>query len=216
MEASVDDVEFKDGQFTVAGTDKSKAFAEIALTAYVPHNYPLDELEPGLDETAFYDPKNFTFPGGCHICEVEIDPDTGVVEVARLTAVDDVGRVINPMIVEGQVHGGLAQGVGQALLEGCVYDSASGQLMTGSYMDYCMPRADNVPLYNVGTHTTLCTHNSLGVKGCGEVGSIGSPPAVINAVLDALAPLGVTDIEMPATSERVWQAIRSAKAAAAA
>ena len=212
LEASDTDIEFKDGRFTVTGTDKSKAFAEVAFAAYVPHNYPLDELEPGLDETAFYDPKNFTFPGGCHICEVEIDPDTGVVEVVNLTAVDDVGRVINPMIVEGQVQGGLAQGIGQALLESCVYDAVSGQLMTGSYMDYCMPRADNVPSYRVGTHTTLCTHNSLGVKGCGEVGSIGSPPAIINAVLDALAPLGVTDIDMPATPQRVWQAIQTAKA----
>ncbi|MCB1719302.1 MAG: molybdopterin-dependent oxidoreductase, partial [Candidatus Competibacteraceae bacterium] len=175
LEAAADDIEFSDGKFTVSGTDRSKTFADIALSAYVPHNYPLDELEPGLDETAFYDPKNFTFPGGCHICEVEIDPETGVVDVVNFTAVDDVGRVINPMIVEGQVHGGVAQGIGQALLEGCAYDSESGQLLTGSFMDYCMPRADNVPPFQVGTHTTLCTHNSLGVKGCGEVGAIGSP-----------------------------------------
>ena len=216
LEAAADDIEFSDGKFTVSGTDRSKTFADIALSAYVPHNYPLDELEPGLDETAFYDPKNFTFPGGCHICEVEIDPETGVVDVVNFTAVDDVGRVINPMIVEGQVHGGVAQGIGQALLEGCAYDSESGQLLTGSFMDYCMPRADNVPPFQVGTHTTLCTHNSLGVKGCGEVGAIGSPPAVINAVLDALAPLGVSDIEMPATPHRVWQAIQSARSAQAA
>lgn len=216
LEAAADDIEFSDGKFTVSGTDRSKTFADIALSAYVPHNYPLDELEPGLDESAFYDPKNFTFPGGCHICEVEIDPETGVVDVVNFTAVDDVGRVINPMIVEGQVHGGVAQGIGQALLEGCAYDSESGQLLTGSFMDYCMPRADNVPPFQVGTHTTLCTHNSLGVKGCGEVGAIGSPPAVINAVLDALAPLGVSDIEMPATPHRVWQAIQSARSAQAA
>ena len=216
LEAAADDIEFSDGKFTVSGTDRSKTFADIALSAYVPHNYPLDELEPGLDETAFYDPKNFTFPGGCHICEVDIDPETGVVDVVNFTAVDDVGRVINPMIVEGQVHGGVAQGIGQALLEGCAYDSESGQLLTGSFMDYCMPRADNVPPFQVGTHTTLCTHNSLGVKGCGEVGAIGSPPAVINAVLDALAPLGVSDIEMPATPHRVWQAIQSARSAQAA
>ena len=216
LEAAADDIEFSDGKFTVSGTDRSKTFADIALSAYVPHNYPLDELEPGLDETAFYDPKNFTFPGGCHICEVEIDPETGVVDVVNFTAIDDVGRVINPMIVEGQVHGGVAQGIGQALLEGCAYDSESGQLLTGSFMDYCMPRADNVPPFQVGTHTTLCTHNSLGVKGCGEVGAIGSPPAVINAVLDALAPLGVSDIEMPATPHRVWQAIQSARSAQAA
>ncbi len=216
LEAAVDDIEFKDGMFRVAGTDREKAFGEIALSAYVPHNYPLDELEPGLDETAFYDPKNFTFPGGCHICEVEIDPETGVTQVVNFTAVDDVGRVINPMIVEGQVHGGVAQGIGQALLEGCVYDDDSGQLLTGSLMDYCMPRADNVPSFQVGTHTTLCAHNSLGVKGCGEVGAIGSPPAVINAVIDALSPLGVTDIDMPATPHKVWQTIQTAQKSAVA
>jgi carbon-monoxide dehydrogenase large subunit len=211
LEASDTDIEFKDGKFTVAGTDKSKTFGEVALTAYVPHNYPLDVLEPGLDETAFYDPKNFTFPGGCHIAEVEIDPDTGVTTLINFTAVDDVGRVINPMIVEGQVQGGVAQGVGQALLETCVYDTA-GQLLTGSMQDYCMPRADNLPNVSVATHTTLCTHNPLGVKGCGEVGSIGSPPAIINAIVDALGDYGIRHIEMPATPQRVWQAIK-AKAA---
>ena len=210
MEASVDDIEFNDGSFTVAGTDKSMAFGEIALAAYVPHNFPHDELEPGLDESAFYDPANFTFPGGTHICEVEVDPETGEVEVQSFTAVDDVGRVINPMIVEGQVHGGVAQGIGQALLEGCAYDG-DGQLLTGSYMDYTMPRADNFPSFKVGTQTTLCSHNTLGVKGVGEVGAIGSPPAVINAVVDALSDFGVKDISMPATSAKVWQAIQDAK-----
>ncbi|MGQ0662751.1 MAG: xanthine dehydrogenase family protein molybdopterin-binding subunit [Pseudomonadota bacterium] len=214
LEAAAADIEFKDGKFTVAGTDRAKAFGEVALTAYVPHNYPLDVLEPGLDETAFYDPKNFTFPAGCHIAEVEIDPDTGVTSVAKFTAADDVGRVINPMIVEGQVQGGVAQGIGQALLEGCVYD-ANGQLLTGSYLDYCMPRADNTPPIGVSTHVTLCAHNPLGVKGCGEVGSIGSPPAIINAVVDALAHLGVRHLEMPATPQKVWQTIRSASAKAA-
>jgi carbon-monoxide dehydrogenase large subunit len=212
LEAAESDIEFRDGKFTVAGTDRSKAFGEIAFAAYVPHNYPIDTVEPGLDETAFYDPKNFTFPAGTHICEVEIDPDTGVTRVAKFTAVDDVGRVINPMIVEGQVHGGLAQGIGQALLEGCVYDD-DGQLLTGSMMDYCMPRADDLPGFGVSTHTTLCTHNPLGVKGCGEVGAIGSPAAVMNAVLDALAPLGVKHMDMPATAERVWNTIAAAKAA---
>jgi carbon-monoxide dehydrogenase large subunit len=187
------------------------AFGEVALAAYVPHNYPIEEIEPGLDEQAFYDPANFTFPGGCHICEVEIDPETGVVDVVGFTAVDDVGRVINPMIVAGQVHGGVAQGIGQALMEGAVYDD-EGQLLTGSFMDYCMPRADDVPSFEVGHETTLCTHNVLGVKGCGEVGAIGSPPAVINAVLDALDDLGVEDITMPATSAKIWQAIQDAKA----
>ncbi len=215
LEASEADIEFKDGKFQVAGTDRAKTFGEVALTAYVPHNYPLDVLEPGLDETAFYDPKNFTFPGGCHVAEVEIDPDTGVTQLVNFTACDDVGRVINPMIVEGQVQGGVAQGVGQALLETCVYDG-KGQLLTGSMQDYCMPRADNLPPMGVSTHTTLCTHNPLGVKGCGEVGSIGSPPAIINAIVDALGEYGVRHIEMPATAQRVWQAIQSAKTAKAA
>ena len=211
LEASTEDLEFNDGNFTVAGTDKAMAFGEVALAAYVPHNYPIDEIEPGLDEQAFYDPANFTYPGGCHICEVEIDPATGVTEVTKFTAVDDVGRVINPMIVAGQVHGGVAQGIGQALLEEAIYDP-EGQLLTGSYTDYCMPRADNLPSIQVAHETTLCTHNSLGVKGCGEVGAIGSPPAVINAVLDALTNFGVEDIAMPATPARVWQAIQDAKA----
>ena len=180
-----------------------------------PITFPHEELEPGLEEQAFYDPMNFTYPGGCHICEVEVDPDTGVVDVVAMTAMDDVGRVINPMIVEGQIHGGLAQGIGQALLEGCQYDE-DGQLLTGSYMDYCMPRADDLPDFNVGTTTTLCTHNSLGVKGCGEVGAIGSPPAVINAVVDALWDQGVTDVAMPATPSTVWNALNSAKSALAA
>ncbi|MET0202708.1 MAG: xanthine dehydrogenase family protein molybdopterin-binding subunit, partial [Casimicrobiaceae bacterium] len=151
LEAAEADIEFKDGKFTVAGTDRSKTFGEIALTAYVPHNYPLDKLEPGLNETAFYDPTNFTFPAGTHICEVEIDPDTGVVQVVNFSACDDFGNIINPMIVEGQVHGGLTQGLGQALLENCVYDAESGQLLTGSLMDYALPRADDVPSYKVST-----------------------------------------------------------------
>ena len=215
MEASVADVEFKDGNFRVVGTDKTVPFGQVALTAYVPHNYPITELEPGLDETAFYDPLNFTYPGGCHICEVEIDPETGVTTVVNFTAVDDIGKVINPMIVEGQVHGGVAQGIGQALLESCVYDTKSGQLLTGSLMDYTMPRADDLPNFKVGNHATMCTHNPLGSKGVGEVGAIGSPPAVINAVLDALKDVGVEDITMPASPHRVWQAIQNAQKKAA-
>jgi len=211
LEAAEGDIEFKDGKFTVAGTDRSKTFGEVALTAYVPHNYPLDKLEPGLNETAFYDPTNFTYPAGTHICEVEIDPDTGVVTVAKFTACDDFGNIINPMIVEGQVHGGLAQGLGQALLEHGVYDKESGQLLTGSYMDYAMPRADDLPSFEVGTTVTPCTHNPLGAKGCGEAGAIGSPAAMMNAVMDALAPLGVRHLDMPASPHRVWQAIQSAK-----
>jgi carbon-monoxide dehydrogenase large subunit len=212
LEASVDDIEFNDGKFTVAGTDRSKTFGEVALTAYVPHNYPLDKLEPGLNETAFYDPTNFTYPAGTHICEVEIDPDTGVVQVVAFTASDDFGNLVNPMIVEGQVHGGLTQGIGQALLEQCVYDSASGQLLTGSMMDYALPRADDVPSFTVDTKVTPCTHNPLGSKGCGEAGAIGAPAAMMNAVLDALAPVGVTHLDMPASPHRVWRAIREARA----
>ncbi len=206
LEASDTDIEFKDGVFSVPGTEKKKTIGEVAFAAYVPHNYPLDKLEPGLNEQAFYDPTNFTYPAGSHICEVEIDPDTGATKVINFTAVDDFGNVINPMIVEGQVHGGLAQGIGQALLEGCVYDAASGQLLTGSYMDYAMPRADDLPSFTVDTRVTACTHNPLGVKGCGEAGAIGSPAAVINAITDAL---GVKDIAMPATAQTVWRTLQS-------
>ena len=212
MEAAVEDIEFADNTFKVAGTDKTKTLTDISLAAYVPHNYPIEELEPGLDETAFYDPKNFTFPGGCHVAEIEIDPDTGVTTVVNFCAVDDVGRVINPMIVEGQIQGGVAQGIGQALLESAVYDD-NGQLLSGSYMDYTMPRADNLPSFTVGTEITLCTHNPLGVKGCGEVGAIGSPPAVINAVVDALKDYGVRHLDMPATPQKLWSIMRAGKAA---
>ena len=210
LEAQAADVEFEDGSFKIAGSDRSVTFGDVAFAAYVPHDYPHDELEPGLEETAFYDPANFTFPAGCHICEVEIDPETGVVEVAAVSVADDVGRIVNPMIVEGQIHGGLAQGLGQALQEACRYDD-EGQLLTGSYLNYCMPRAADFPMFRVGNHVTPCTHNPLGAKGVGEVGSIGVPPAVINAVLDALAPVGVKEIDMPATPERVWRAIRDAQ-----
>jgi carbon-monoxide dehydrogenase large subunit len=207
LEAAEADVEFEDGKFTVAGTDRSKTLGEVALTAYVPHNYP-EDLEPGLDETAFYDPKNFTFPSGAHIAEVEIDAETGRTSVVRFTASDDFGRIINPMIVEGQVHGGLAQGIGQALLEGCVYDKETGQLLTGSYNDYAMPRADDLPSFSLSTNTTLCTHNPLGVKGCGEAGAIGAPAAITNALVDALKPLGVHHVDMPATPEKLWRLIQ--------
>jgi aerobic carbon-monoxide dehydrogenase large subunit len=213
LEASAEDIEFDHGVFRVAGTDRTKTFGDVALAAYVPHNYPLETLEPGLNENAFYDPANFTYPAGAYVCEVEVDPDTGEVRVERFTAVDDFGNVINPMIVEGQVHGGIGQGLGQAMLERCVYDTESGQLLSGSYMDYAMPRAVDLPSFTVETAKgTPCTHNPLGVKGCGEAGAIGSPPALINAILDALAPLGVTDLQMPATPHRVWSAIQAAGA----
>ncbi|HEY9025601.1 MAG TPA: xanthine dehydrogenase family protein molybdopterin-binding subunit, partial [Burkholderiaceae bacterium] len=170
LEAADTDIEFENGEFKVAGTDRKIPFGQVALTAYVPHNYPLDKLEPGLNENAFYDPTNFTYPAGSYVCEVEVDPETGRVRVDRFTAVDDFGNIVNPMIVQGQVHGGIAQGLGQAMLEGCRYDPESGQLLTGSYMDYCMPRADDLPSYQVDHTVTPCTHNPLGVKGCGEAG----------------------------------------------
>jgi carbon-monoxide dehydrogenase large subunit len=204
LEAAESDLVFKDGKFTVAGTDKSLAWGEVALGAYVAHKFPTSEIEPGLKESAFYDPTNFTFPAGCHICEVEIDPETGNTEILSWTAVDDFGTVINPMIVEGQVHGGVAQGVGQALLEHTVYD-ANGQLVTGSYMDYAMPRADNLPSFKVDTTFTKCPSNPLGIKGCGEAGAIAAPAAVMNAITDAI---GTEKIDMPATPQNVWAAIQ--------
>jgi len=206
LEAADDDVEFSNGEFRVAGTDRKLAFGEVALAAYVPHNFPLDKLEPGLNENAFYDPTNFTYPAGSYVCEVEVDPETGVTTIEQFVAVDDFGNIINPMIVEGQVHGGIAQGLGQAMLEQCVYDPDSGQLLTGSMLDYALPRATDLPRIVLDTRSTPCTHNPLGVKGCGEAGAIGSPPAFINALTDAV---GVTDIRMPATPERVWQAIQA-------
>jgi len=210
LEASEGDIELKDGMFSVAGTDKSLAWGDVTLAAYVPHNYPLEDLEPGLEETAFYDPSNFTYPSGAYACEVELDPETGQVTIERFSAADDFGNIINPMIVTGQVHGGLAQGIGQALLENCAYDS-DGQLLSASYMDYAMPRASDLPFYDVDhSCQTPCTHNPLGVKGCGEAGAIGSPPAVVNAVLDAMRSGGkdVAHIDMPVTPARVWAAMQ--------
>ncbi|SDE96749.1 carbon-monoxide dehydrogenase large subunit [Salipiger thiooxidans] len=210
LEASDADIELKDGKFTVAGTDKSVAWGDVTLAAYVPHNYPLEDIEPGLEETAFYDPSNFTYPSGAYACEVEVDPETGRVTIESFAAADDFGNVVNPMIVEGQVHGGIGQGIGQALLESCIYDE-NGQLLSASYMDYAMPRAEDVPFYKVDhSCVTPCTHNPLGVKGCGEAGAIGSPPAVVNAVIDALASGGfnVEHIDMPVSPHRVWKAMQ--------
>ena len=209
LEASEGDIELKDGAFTVAGTDKSVAWGDVTLAAYVPHNYPLEDIEPGLEETAFYDPSNFTYPSGAYACEVELDPETGHVTIDRFAAADDFGNIVNPMIVSGQVHGGIAQGIGQALMENCAYDS-DGQLLSASYMDYAMPRASDLPFYTVDhSCQTPCTHNPLGVKGCGEAGAIGSPPAVVNAVLDAMRSGGkdVGHIDMPVTPARVWAAM---------
>tara|TARA_R110002111_G_scaffold20661_1_gene49021 strand:- start:631 stop:2994 length:2364 start_codon:yes stop_codon:yes gene_type:complete len=209
LEASEGDIELKDGAFSVAGTDKSVAWGDVTLAAYVPHNYPLEDIEPGLEETAFYDPSNFTYPSGAYACEVELDPETGHVTIERFAAADDFGNIVNPMIVSGQVHGGIAQGIGQALMENCAYDS-DGQLLSASYMDYAMPRASDLPFYTVDhSCQTPCTHNPLGVKGCGEAGAIGSPPAVVNAVLDAMRSGGknVDHIDMPVTPQRVWAAM---------
>ena len=206
FETTEDNIDFAEGAFSERESNRSMTFAEVAFAAYVPANFPLDELEPGLSEKAFYDPGNFTYPAGTHICEVEIDGETGETRIEAFVAVDDFGHVINPMIVEGQVHGGLCQGIGQALLEHGVYDDA-GQLVTGSYMDYCMPRADDMPNFTVDTTVTPCTHNPLGVKGCGEAGAIGATAAVMNAVTDAL---GVKSLPMPATPETVWKALGGA------
>jgi aerobic carbon-monoxide dehydrogenase large subunit len=211
LEAAATDVDFADGAFVVAGTDRRVSFAEVAQAAYVPHNFPLETLEPGLQDSAVYDPPSFAFSNGAHVCELEIDPDTGRIEIVGFWGVDDVGTVINPMIVEGQIHGGLAQGLGQALLEHCAYDGA-GQLLSGSFMDYAIARADDLPLFVTECDESQpCTHNPLGAKGCGEAGSIGAPAALVSAALDALASLGVTDLEMPLTSEQIWRRIREVR-----
>ncbi|MGB7269343.1 MAG: xanthine dehydrogenase family protein molybdopterin-binding subunit [Albidovulum sp.] len=211
LETEESSVTFDDGQFAVVGTNKSVSFGEVALKAYIPHDFPIDMIEPGLEETAFYDPGNFTYPSGAYACEVEVDPETGKVTICSMMATDDFGVVVNPLIVEGQVHGGLAQGIGQALLENAVYDE-NGQLSSGSMMDYTMPRADDFPMLGVDhSSATRCTHNPLGSKGCGEAGAIGSPPTVVNAVIDALQRGGydVKHIDMPVSPGRVWEAMQN-------
>jgi carbon-monoxide dehydrogenase large subunit len=212
LEASAGDIEYTGGQFQVRGAPgKAVPFGAVALTAYVPHNFP-EGLEPGLEETSFYDPSNFCFPFGAHACVVEIDPDTGQVKIVRYLAVDDVGNVINPMIVDGMVHGGIAQGAAQALWEGTVYDDQSGQLVTGSLMDYALPKADMLPMYETDRTETPTPVNPLGIKGAGETGTIAATPAVANAVIDALSGLGVDHIEtMPLTPERVWTTLQAAQ-----
>mgnify|MGYP000433362965 FL=1 len=209
LECSPEDLEFANGSWNVKGTEKSVGFGDVALTAYVPHDYPENE-EPGLDFASFYDPVNFVYPFGAHICVVEVDKETGEVKIVRYIAVDDAGNIINPMIVEGQVHGGVAHGIGQALYEGAVYDD-SGQLLNASMMDYCIPRADNMPFFETDHTVTPCPHNPLGVKGIGEAGTIGSTPAVVNAVIDALSDYGVKDLQMPLLPQRVWAAMQQAK-----
>lgn len=210
LEAAPADIEFSDGIFRIAGTDRAIALVEVAKAFYLPVGIS-DKFGAGLEASAFYATNPHNHPNGCHTCEVEIDPETGKVVIDRYTVVDDVGRIINPLICEGQVHGGVAQGVGQALTEHIIYDRQSGQLLTGSFMDYGMPRADDFPPLVTGFEEITCTTNPLGIKGIGEAGAIGAPPAVINAVIDALRPLGVDHLDMPATPERVWQAIRQAQ-----
>jgi len=206
MEAAPEDVQFRDGRFSVAGTDRGVAFAEVARTAYVPRLLP-QGMEPGFSETAAFTPPAVTFPNGCQVCEVEIDPETGVVRIVRHTVIDDVGRMVNPMLVKGQIHGGVVQGLGQALFEDLVYDP-EGQVVAGSFMDYAMPRADDVPFFEVDSHEVPTLVNPLGAKGVGEAGTVGALPALVNAVNDALAPLGVRHLDMPMTPDRVWRAIQ--------
>jgi carbon-monoxide dehydrogenase large subunit len=211
LEAAEADLEFAEGFYVVAGTDKRIAMTEVAQAAFNPLLLP-PGFEPGFDETAHFLPAAHTFPNGCHACEIEIDPETGATRIARYVVVDDFGNVVNPMLLEGQVHGGVGQGVGQALVEHCVYDGASGQLLSGSFMDYAMPRANDIPPIEFAVNVVPCTTNPLGVKGAGEAGAIGAPPAVINAMVDALAELGVGSIDMPATPQNVWRAINQAGA----
>jgi aerobic carbon-monoxide dehydrogenase large subunit len=212
LEAAEEDVSFADGVYAIAGTDRQMTISEIATAANLGHVMP-DGVEPGLNESAFYDPSNFAYSNGGHVVEIEIDRDTGVIEFQRYHVVDDIGTVINPMIVHAQIHGGLAQGIGQALTENAAYDPDSGQILTGSFLDYGMPRADDLINFTGELDESQpCTHNPLGAKGCGESGSIGSPAALVSAVLDALGPMGVTDIEMPLTPLRVWTTIQKATA----
>ena len=209
LEAAEDDVAFEAGKYYVKGApDKSLTIQEVALQAYLAHNLP-PGIEPALEAVSFYDPANFTFPFGTHIAVVEVDPDSGEVKLLRYVAVDDCGKVINPMIVEGQIHGGIAQGVGQALYEGAVYDE-NGNLVTGTLLDYAVPKARFLPSFELDRTVTPCPHNPLGVKGVGEAGTIAASAAVVNAVVDALAPFGVEHIDMPVTPEKVWRAIQGA------
>ena len=209
LEAAPDDISLRDGKYTVAGTDRGVTFASVARAAYVPRQLPAG-LEPGFSETAAFMPPSVTFPNGCHVCEVEVDEATGTVRVVRYSVVDDVGRMINPMLVKGQIHGGIVQGLGQGLFEHLLYDSVTAQLVTGSFMDYTMPRADDMPSFDVASHEVPTAVNPLGAKGVGEAGTVGALPALMNAVNDALAPFGVRHLDMPVTPERVWHAMHSA------
>jgi carbon-monoxide dehydrogenase large subunit len=216
MEADAADIEFKDGQYRVVGTDKAITITDVAKAAYAPMGPLTDKFGVGLEASGSFSPNPPSHPNGAHVCELEVDPETGEVVIDRYFVVDDLGRVLNPMIVRGQIHGGVVQGLGQALLEHQVYDRQSGQLLSGSFMDYGMPRADTMPNVEAELEEVPCKTNPLGVKGIGESGTIGAPPTVINALIDALEPLGVDHIDMPATPSRVWETITRARAGAAA
>ncbi|MGH7094328.1 MAG: xanthine dehydrogenase family protein molybdopterin-binding subunit, partial [Stellaceae bacterium] len=211
LEAAEADIEFGDGSFTVAGTDRGVALADVAKAAFRANNLP-PGLEGGLYETGTFAPSDFTYPNGSHVCELEIDPDTGALEIVNYVVVDDVGTVVNPIGLKGQIHGGVAQGLGQALMEQVVYDRESGQNLSGSFMDYAMPRADTMPYMHIETNPVPTLRNPLGAKGAGEAGTVGALPAIVNAVVDALAPLGGTEFDMPATAQRIWQAIEAVRA----
>jgi carbon-monoxide dehydrogenase large subunit len=210
MEASADDISFDDGTFSVAGTDKSISIVDIAKFTYAPMGVP-PELGVGLEAVGTFENPGPNYPNGCHICEVEVDPETGKVDIVRFTAVDDVGHVINPLLLAGQMHGGIAQGIGQALMEDIVFSEGDAQLLSASFLDYCMPRADDMPHFELEEHDVPTPGNPLGVKGAGEGGTTGSPAAIMEAIQDALAPLGVGHMDMPATPARVVAAIKSAQ-----
>jgi carbon-monoxide dehydrogenase large subunit len=213
LEAAEPDLQFAEGRFRVKGTDRSVTIEQVARAAFQPAQLP-PGVEPGLYETGTFVPRQDTWPNGCHVCEVEVDPETGGVQVVAYTVVDDVGTVVNPLTLEGQIQGGVAQGAGQALMEEVVYDRESGQLLTASFMDYAMPRADTLPDLAIGSNPVPTALNPLGAKGAGEAGTVGALPAVMNAVVDALTPLGVRHLDMPASPARVWQAIQEARAQA--
>ena len=209
LEASTEDIEFDAGAFRIAGTDRDVSLDKVAALAYNADKLPR-EIEPGLDETAIFNPSGANFPNGCHVVEVEVDPETGVTEIVKYSIVDDVGVTLNPPLLKGQIHGGIGQGAGQALMENIDYDPDSGQLRSGSFMDYCMPRADDFCDFEIASNNVPTPTNPLGVKGAGEAGTVGALPAVTNAVINALSPLGIRHVDMPLTPETVWRAIREA------
>jgi carbon-monoxide dehydrogenase large subunit len=214
LEAAAGDIQFKEGKFTVVGTDKSIGLVDLAKRSFAPVGWPA-EFGVGIEAVGTFTPTRSNFPNGCHVCEVEVDPDTGKVEIVRFTAVDDSGVIINPLLFEGQIHGGIAQGIGQALMENVEFDPATGQLLSGSFQDYAMPRAEDMPNFTLKELGDFCKSNPIGVKGAGESGTVGAPPAIIAAIVDALKDYGVTDIPMPATAARVWAAMQNGKAKAA-